>query len=70
MGVNPVETDARCLPRKRYRGFESPLSALESQESACRDPVQVAGFSRLSGEFGGKSGAKSTAATCEVPAHT
>jgi hypothetical protein len=49
------------VPRKRYRGFESPPLRFRKPRIVCRDPVPRAGFSRLRGEFGGKSVANSAA---------
>ena len=45
----------------RYRGFESPPLRFRKPRTAADDPVREAGFSRPSGEFGGKSLANSTA---------
>jgi CubicO group peptidase (beta-lactamase class C family) len=50
-----------AVPRKQYRGFESPLSTLGKPRIVYRDPVREAGSSRLSGDFGGKSVANATA---------
>jgi len=47
------------VPRKRHRGFESPVR-FRKPRTACRDPARQAGFSRLWGEVGGNSGAKPT----------
>ena len=41
-------------------GSNPPPLSFRKPRIACRDPVQVAGFSRLSGEFGGNSGANSS----------
>ena len=46
------------VPRKRYRGFESPPLRSRKPRIACRDPAREVGFSPLSGEFGGELGGK------------
>jgi hypothetical protein len=46
-------------PRNRYRGFESPPLCLGKPRIVGQDPVREAGFSRPSGEFGGRLGAES-----------
>jgi hypothetical protein len=45
---------------QRSRGFESRPLRFRKPRTASRSPANVAGFWRLSGEFGGKAGANST----------
>ena len=54
-GATP-EPSKTVVPRKRYRGFESPPLRLRKPGTAYRNPVGEAGFSRLSGECGATGG--------------